>query len=219
MKSRLTILFLIISNGVFAQKDSTTKPVVVPVPIEGMIGNNRLFLQTLVIKPFSKTSGFSILSVTNSASTYNNDLYNFDFVNVTKVSYNLHNGFGVDAGVSMNNISGFSPTAGIQYVYKRPTISLVVAPDISLTNNHNIEVVFVLENRPKINRDISLYTRLQGFYNYDIHEQVHQRSYVNMRIGVSFGLFTFGTAANFDWYGPLSIYKENYGGFLMYSFM
>jgi hypothetical protein len=135
------------------------------------------------------------------------------------VSYNLYKGFGVTTGISLNNVSGFSPTAGIQYAHTSRTILLVFAPNINLTNSHNVEGVFVSEYRPVLKRNLSLYTRLQGFYNYDLKYKSHQRSYINTRLGLSIGLFSFGAGANFDWYGPLKIYKENYGPFLRYSFL
>ncbi|MFL5787246.1 MAG: hypothetical protein ACJ748_04275 [Flavisolibacter sp.] len=220
MKVIFLIFFLFAASSLIAQQDTRTHSnIIVPVPVEGLGGNNRFVLSTLVKKPFTPTSRFSLLSVTNAASSYKNDLQDFDFINVTQVSYNLYKGFGVTAGISLNNVSGFSPTAGIQYVYTRRTILLVIAPDISLTNSHNVEGVFVSEYRPELKRNISLYTHLQAFYNYEMKDKSHQRSYINTRLGLSFGLFTFGAGANFDWYGPLKIYKGNYGPFLRYSFL
>jgi|GEM_PF-6867257 len=87
--------------------------IIVPVPVEGLGGNNRFVLQTLVIKSFTPASKFSLLSVTNAASSYKNDLQDFDFINITQASYNLFKGFGITAGISLNNVSGFSPTGGI----------------------------------------------------------------------------------------------------------
>jgi hypothetical protein len=219
MKVIFLIFFLFAASYLIAQQNTGAHSnIIVPVPVEGLGGNNRFVLSTLVKKPFTPVSKFSLLSVTNAASSYKNDLQDFDFINVTQVSYNLYKGFGVTAGISLNNVSGFSPTAGIQYVYTSRTILLVIAPDISLTNSHNVEGVFVFEYRPVLKRNFSLYTHLQAFYNYDIKDKFHQRSYINTRLGSSFGLFTFGAGANFDWYGPLKIYKGNYGPFLRYSF-
>ena len=220
MKIIVFIFFLFSASTLIAQKDTGAHSnIIVPVPVEGSVGNNRFVLSTLVKKPFTPASKFGLLSVTNAASSYKNDLQDFNFINVTQVSYNLYKGFGVTAGISLNNVSGFSPTAGIQYAYTSRTILLVIAPDISLTNSHNVEGVFVSEYRPVLKNNLSLYTRLQGFYNYDMKDKFHQRSYINTRLGLSFGLFTFGAGANFDWYGPLKIYKGNYGPFLRHSFL
>jgi hypothetical protein len=213
MKTIFLVFFSFAASSLIAQQDN----VIVPVPVEGLGGNIRFVLSTLVKKPFTPASKFSLLSVTNAASSYKNDLQVFDFINVTQVSCDLYKGFGVTAGISLNNVAGFNPTAGLQYTYTSRTILLVIAPDITLTNAHNLEGVFVSEYRPVLKRNLSLYTRLQGFYN--MKDEFHQRSYINTRLGLSFGLFTFGTGANFDWYGPLKIFKGNYGPFLRYSFL
>src|SRR5881275_2672827 len=127
MKVIFLIFFLFAASSLIAQQDTGSHiNMIVPVPVEGLAGNNRFVLSTLVNKPFTPVSKFSLLSVTNAASSYKNDLQNFDFINVTQLSYDLYKGFGISAGISMNNVSGFSPTAGIQYVYLRRTILLVI---------------------------------------------------------------------------------------------
>lgn len=76
----------------------------------------------------------------------------------------------------------------------------------------------MLEFKPRIDDNLSLYTRLQIFYDYNLGEDHHDRSYIDIRIGPEFGSFAFGAGANWDWYGPLKIFKENYGLFVRYSF-
>ena len=102
------------ASSLIAQQDTGAHSnIIVPVPVEGLGGNKRFVLSTLVKKPFTPASKFSLLSVTNAASSYKNDLQDFDFINVTQVSYNLYKGVGVTAGISLNNVPGFNPTAGI----------------------------------------------------------------------------------------------------------
>src|SRR4051812_30827813 len=116
MKIIFLVFFLFAASSLIAQQDTVAhRNIIVPVPVEGLGGNNRFVLSTLVKKPFTPAIRFSLLSVTSATSSYKNDLQKFDFINVTQVSSDLYKGFGVTAGISMNNVSGFNTTAGIQY--------------------------------------------------------------------------------------------------------
>lgn len=218
MRSTFTIVLLLLTHALFAQTDTVKNTGILPVPVEAMVGNKRFILATRIVKNFTPQSNFNILSVTNAANDYQNNLPSFDFINVTQVAYNVYKGIGLDLGVSINNLFGFSPTLGIQYVYHSSEVLLVIAPDVFLTNDHNIESIVLLEYTPKITTNWSLYTRQQGFYNHDSKADFHQRSYYNTRIGLSTRQVTFGLGGNFDWYGPRKTYKNNFGAFIIYSF-
>ncbi|HUH25177.1 MAG TPA: hypothetical protein VLY87_00990, partial [Flavobacterium sp.] len=60
----------------------------------------------------------------------------------------------------------------------------------------------------------NLYTRLQGLYTHQLGHDFHSRSYVMLRAGLTYKDVTFGAAANFDWYGPMKVNKNNVGGFV-----
>ena len=128
-------------------------------------------------------------------------------------------GFGISSGISINAKTGFSPTAGLQYVYATKKVLTVLAPGILLTNNHNIQCVTVLEYKPAIKNNWSIYSRLQGFYNYNTEKDFHQRSYILARLGLTYKVLAFGLGGNWDWYGQTKLYKENYGVFLKYAFL
>ena len=212
-------VFLASFQSGYGQADSNTKSISVPIPFEFLGGNNRFALQTLINKHFTPGSKFNLLSVTSASASYDNNLNEFDFINTSEIGYELHKGFGATLGISMNAKTGFSPTAGIEYVYAKPSFLYVIAPGVLLTNNHNLEVISVLEYKPVFKNYWGMYSRLQGLYNYNSKESHHERSYFNVRIGPSFKQFSFGAGANFDWYGAIKLYKENYGLFLRYSFL
>jgi hypothetical protein len=190
-----------------------------PIPIEFLAGNNRFAFQTQINKYFSQTSKFNFLSITSSSSSYTNDTRDFDFINTSQVSYAIYKGFAVSGGISINTQSGFHPTAGVQYVYATRQVLVVIAPGILLTKNHNVQGVSVLEYKPPLKNNWSLYSKVQGFYNYNIDDSYHQRSYILTRLGLTYKQVGFGLGANWDWYGNAKDYKENYGVFLKYSFL
>lgn len=192
---------------------------IIPVQMEALVGNNRFVLMAVVIKPFTQKSRFSILSVTEAANNYSNNIQDFDLVDITQINYDLYRGFGPILGINTNNAVGFYPDAGVQYVLSRPTISVIVAPDIGLTTGHNIESIAIVEYKPHIKNKFSLYTRVQGFYSYSIDYRFHERSFFTARLGATYDRFTYGAGANLDWYGPLKLLKQNYGLHFMYMFL
>jgi hypothetical protein len=209
------IIYTIFLTAVFAQEQK----VIIAIPVEFMAGNNRFDFQTQINKGFSTKSKFDFLSITSSAASYNNDVNDFDFINTSQISYNFYKNFGISSGISMNVQSGFSPTAGLQYVYAAKKILIVIAPGILLTNNHNIQGVSVFEFKPDITHNWKLYSRLQGFYNHNSGKHYHQRSYVLTRFGLTYNQVGFGVGGNWDWYGQIKLIKENYGIFVRYSFL
>lgn len=191
----------------------------VPIYIEGLIGNDRFDLQSLIEKRFTPTSKLSLLSVTSAASTYKNNLNSFDFINTTQIAYDLKKGFGVNAGISMNAKIGFNPTVGVQYVYGSPTLVVVVSPSVFLTTDHDFQSVTVVQYQPRLSPNWKLYTSLAGLADYDVDAKLNARDYLHTRVGVSYRLLTFGFGSDFDWYGvPTNTYRSNFGPFLGYSF-
>ena len=219
MKPIFTSLLLLFSVSLAAQDTLSHPNHIIPVSAEAFVGNNRFALQTVVIKPFSSKSKFNFLSVVETVNNYKNNTNDFDLVNVTHVDYDLYKGFGPSVGINTNNVAGFSPNVGLNYAYTHPTITFIINPDIVLTSGHNIEGISIIEYKPHINHWLSLYTRIQAFYSYNIDGKYHDRSFAYLRLGLTYGRFTFGAGANYDWYGPVKVLKENYGLHLMYLFL
>lgn len=189
-----------------------------PLPVEVLFGNNRFNLQTLISKQFTPASRFSFLSVTSFASAYNNTIANRDFITTSQVGYEIYKNFGLAIGMSMNTSVGFTPVAGIEYVRIRPSLLLVFAPNTHLTHDHNFEGLTVIEWKPMLSHNWRLYSRFQALYNYNPKEKEHERSYINLRLGGQWKQTVLGLAANFDWYGPQQLAKDNYGLFVRYLF-
>ena len=114
----------------------------------------------------------------------------------------------------MHFINGFRPTAGLQYVYGSRQWFALILPRFDLRDSYNFETFGLVEYKPPINEKLGLYTRVQGLYVHNSKQNFHERSYLNLRLGLSHSNSVFGLGANFDRYGPFKIFKENYGVFV-----
>jgi hypothetical protein len=212
--------FLLLLNEAVAQQDQAPAALVPvePIPVELVIGHNRFGLQFVMNKKFSPSSRFSFLNVNIFTSDYNNSRDNLDLVAISQVGYDLYKGFGPTVGLSVNSVAGLSPTAGLQYVFVNKEILLVLTPTVEFSESNNIQGLFIGEYRPPLSDKVDLFSRLQALYNYDTNNDFHQRSYIQLRLGVGIQKYQFGPAVNLDYYGPEKIFKGNYGAFLRVNF-
>lgn len=185
-----------------------------PIPIEIVIGNNRIGLQTIINKNLPESKRFSFFSVTNFESDYSKNANSLDFINNSHISLEIYNGFGVTAGANINKITGLSATFGLQYVFANPKWLFVITPNLILTTGKTASVLSLLEYKPKLTKQMKLYSRIQGLYNHNIKLSVHERSYLQLRIGLEYHKYQFGLASNFDYFGPLQSFKNNHGIFI-----
>jgi hypothetical protein len=214
MKFHLLLILLLCSSLTRAQQLINEAP----SPVELNIGNNRFGLQFLMNKHFAPASKFSFLSVTSYESTYNNDVNNLDFINNSQVSFEIYKGFGIATGLSVNRVAGLTPIVGLEYVFVNKKMLIVVTPTYHLSKNKNMEGLTLIEYKPKLSEKINLYSRFQALYNLNYKNNTHERSYMQIRLGIGIGSYQFGVASNFDYYGPTKVYKDNYGLFFRHSF-
>ncbi len=215
MKNFIGLLLLLFSICAISQE----KPVPPsPIPVEFNLGNNRYGIQFLVNKRFVPGSAFSFLTVTSFESDYEEQKNNLDFITKSQVSYEIYKGFGAALGLSVNNSSGLTPIAGLQYVFANRHFLFVVSPTLALNSNKNLQGFALIEYKPAITQKMNLYTRFQGFYNQNTKQGHHDRSYMQFRLGIEIKDTQFGLAANEDYYGPSKLLKENYGAFVRYNF-
>ena len=86
-------------------------------------------------------------------------------------------------------------------------------PGFYLTESHNFEVIGLLEYAHKLTNKYSMYYRLKGLLNVDMNTEKHDRSCIYARLGIIYKKYCIGFGVNYDWYGPLKFYKENFGLF------
>ena len=205
----LLIIPLLIAGKVVAQQKRPAS-----IPIELMFGNERFRLQQVLTGGISNSRRFSFFSVTYVDNNYQNETDKFEFVNISQLAYDLYKGFGVTVGLNANKITALSPTLGIRYTYASPELLWVLVPDYIFSEDRSFATFSLLEFKPKLSNQVRLYSRLQGLYNHNLDSNNHQRSYLQIRLGIGYKRYEFGLAANFDYFGSAMIFQENYGIFI-----
>ncbi len=185
-----------------------------PVSVETFAGNKYLNFQMIVTKPFAPGSRFSFFNVTNFNGSYQNEGRKNEFLTQALVNYRVAGGLSLAAGATLNYMTGFRPTAGLQYTVANREWLLVLLPRIDLRDDNNLEGFALLEYKPRLSETLGLYSRLQGLYNYNTRQEFHDRSYLYARLGLTYRHYAFGVGANFDQYGPFRVATSSFGAFV-----
>lgn len=184
------------------------------VSVEEMIGDKRQFLQLIVNKMVVEKAKFGLLSVSSYAADYKDNLSNNEFQSTTLLYQHLFKGVSISSGVSFTSAEGLKNFVGLQYMYKSQTFTLVYIPAYYFIRSHKISNFALLEFKPAITENWSVYSRLQLHYNHDLEKGNHFRSYVYSHLGLTYMSFSFGLAHNYDSYGATKNVKSNIGVFL-----
>lgn len=182
--------------------------------VEEMIGDKRQFLQLIVNKVFVEKNKIGLLSISSYAADYKDNLGNNEFQNTTLIYHHLFKGVSINSGASFTSVEGLKNFVGLQYMYQSKTLSLIYMPSYYFIKSHKISNFALIEYKPVINDNWSVYSRLQLHYNHDLENGNHFRSYAYSRLGLTYKYFSFGLAHNFDRYGASKNTKDNYGIFL-----
>ena len=218
-KSILSLVFTIISITLaFAQTQDTTRSkteiIASPIPIEAFSTDKGLLMQMTVAKKLQSNSKLGMFALTEYYADYNNEKEKHKYLIQTFLTYDLGKGFSIIGGGAINQASGFRPTIGVQYIYAKNDIFALIIPRVDLTETNNLEAFGFVEYTPKINEKLGIYTRVQGVYNHNPKDNLHDISYIRLRAGLSYQNFQFGLGANFAQYGPLKINENSYGIFV-----
>lgn len=206
MRKIIFVFFALTVFGVNAQQKAEP-----PIPVEVMFGNNRAALQFSVNKSIAGNWRFN--NITSATADYKNTRSETEIVVVNSLVYQFHPNFGVSGGLQYHFLKGLVPNAAFHASYADPVWLFVLTPYLNLLPHRNLESVGIAEFKPALSEKIRLYTRAQILYNHDLTDNLHDRSYYYFRLGLTIRRYTFGAAANFDYYGPQRAYKENIGGF------
>jgi len=189
-----------------------------PTPVEVFFGNNRFVSQISLNKKFAENSRFGFLATSYIAADYGNDKSENESMNEALINFEILKGFGLVSGAALNSQWGFRPYSGLQYLYANQQLFVMMIPGFYLTESHNFETVGIIEYRPHLKNDWSLYSRLEGLYNADMVTKKHDRSFIYGRLGLNYKTIGFGFAVNYDWYGPFKAEKDNVGVFIRKAF-
>jgi hypothetical protein len=214
----LTLLTILMLTGISQSGYAQQFVPKVPTPVEFMVGNNRMFFQMVVKKKFTPESRFGFLSVSSIAASYDNDKEDLDFATPVLVNYNIYKGFGIVGGLSINNAVGFAPLLGAQHSFANKEWVAVTIVSAFLHSKRNVEYFGIYEYKPALTEKTNLYTRVQMLYIHGTRDNLHARSFLQLRAGLKKDAFNFGVGGNLDQYGPEKTFKPNYGVFVGWAF-
>ncbi len=184
------------------------------ISVEEMVGDKRQFLQLMVNKVFVENKKIGLLSISSYAAGNKANQVDNEFQNTTLIYHHLFKGISINSGAGFTSIEGLKNFVGLQYMYQSKTLSLIYMPSYYFINNHKISNFALIEYMPALNKNWSVYSRLQLHYNHDLENKSHFRSYAYSRLGFTYKYFSFGIAHNFDRYDADKNTKNNYGVFL-----
>jgi hypothetical protein len=193
-------------------------PPKVPIPVEYMVGNNRMFIQMVVKRKFLPESRFGFLSVSSLATRYDNEAAELDMAGPILITYTMYKGLGLVGGATINNRVGYAPLLGAQHSFTNKEWVSVTIASLFLHATSNVELFGIYEYKPSITPRHSLYTRIQFLYIHNTRENFHARSFLQLRAGLKVNALNFGVGANLDQYGPAKTFKPNYGLFVGWAF-
>lgn len=189
-----------------------------PLPFEVLIGNEGVFVQSIVKRPFSDQSKFSFFNLGTYSFNYQQQPSDNDLVLLTQFTYELKNGFAAMAGGEINNAVGFAPIAGFEHSYASRKWLAVTIMSYFINSSSDVSLFGLYEFKPPINKKLALYSRLQFMYNHSLSNKVHNRSFAILRLGVKKERLSIGLASNLDQYGPEKVFKNNNGVFIAWDF-
>lgn len=217
-KSLLLLISMTGFNSVSAQTVDEKPHPRPPMPVEVLIGNRGLNFQFNTTKQFNPNSRFGFFNVTSFFADYKNVVAKNEFFSQSLLTAKLWKKISAVGGFSINQFSGFKPTAGLQFVHANKKMLVVIQPQVGLTQDHHLENFSLFEFKPQINDKWGVYTRLQAVIDYGPSLKSHNRSYVYLRVGAVYKNYQFGLGSNFDFYGPTKHNENNFGVFMRAEF-
>lgn len=212
-KARLGIALFLYAFSAHGQEPTAPAVNNPPIFMETFVGDRALAYQMIINKKLQSVPKLGFFGVTNLQPEWGEPKMD-DYMLQGNLTYSIIRGVDLSSGFIWNPIDGIRPSAGAIFSYGNPKLLTVVNPRIDLSKNANFDALALVEYKPIINEKLNLYTRLQGLYTHNLGHDFHSRSYVMLRAGLTYKDITFGAAANFDWYGPMKINKNNFGGFV-----
>lgn len=212
LKFSLATFALFSTINVSAQETESAPIQNPPVNVEVMPGTRGVSFQLTLDKKLRSAPKIGFFGVTDFNSDWGNDQLS-DMMVIGKATVDLFKGVKFGAGFQ-STPGGIRPSAALIYTYANPTWLLIAMLRVDVSKDANIEGFGIVEYKPAINDKWRFYSRLQGVYVHAMSADLHTRSYLRARAGVTHKEFTFGLGANMEYYGPLKHNENNIGAFL-----
>ncbi|KUG13737.1 hypothetical protein BEI02_03630 [Elizabethkingia sp. HvH-WGS333] len=214
-RNTIGILFLSCFMS-FAQEEKREKILNPPVTIEVLTGDVGIASQMIINKSFRSVPRLGFFSVTNISSKWN-ETTSKDAMSQANITFEIVKGLRLFGGMHYTPTTGLRPTSALMYTFNYKSLLLSIGPRIDLSKDSNAEGFVMAEYKPEINENWKIYSRVQGLYAQNLNSGEHARSYLMLRLGLSYKDIRFGLGANWDAYGPEKQSKQNYGIFLAAS--
>jgi len=181
-----------------------------PVPIDVMFGNKYGSTSLIYSKKFGENSRFGFFHLNTLEFNYSDANKNSIILQDVLFMETIKN-VRVTAGAAYSKV-GFSPTAGMQYLYGSRKVFFLFAPRVNIEQDPSYSVMTILQYKPKINDKLNLFARIKLLNIFDNGGNI--KSYQWMRLGLDKKGIQFGLALNLDEYGPNPSISTNYGLFV-----
>lgn len=201
---------LLFASATFAQDNHAPLP---PIPVEATFGNNRVQFIGVINRPISADGKLGYFNLSTGAADYSNTPSETELVVVNNLTYKLIGNIKLTGGAIWNYKLGLVPQVGLQYFKANRTWLIMLNPSINMQPVKAVETIGILEFKPALSPKSQLYTRAQILYSQGLQDGLHARSALMLRAGVTLNKFTVGLGANFDYYGPMKMEKDNIGLF------
>lgn len=193
---------------------SAKKTRVSSIPIETMAGHRNVNYLAILNASLGNSNEFGYFSVITILTPYDNTNSLNELVFSNALTYKLTDKLFATGGIQYHFLKGVAPTSGFQFFSANPKWLFVVSSSIAFAANPSSQNVGIVEFKPRLNHSLKLYTRLQGIYNINIHNSLHERSLLYLRTGLTLQKTSLGLGYNYDFYGSRKTLHGNFGVFI-----
>ncbi|MDR7130276.1 hypothetical protein J2X69_002624 [Algoriphagus sp. 4150] len=181
------------------------------IQMEPMVGHNGFYYQHIIGTPFDGHTGLGILNISSASARYSKSPAP-ELMSQIYLTRQVWQELGVGAGMIYVTGVGMRTTAMAQILKTKKNFTLVLFPRIDLWKNPSMELMTIMEYRPKIASNLTLYSRLQlqTIWN----KEHHLKSSQHLRVGLDMGGIQFGLATVLEEYGAGFSTYQNYGLFI-----
>ncbi len=210
---KLIISALLISFSIsfFAQEKRDK-----PIPVDLLFGDKRVNLLFSMNKTID--GKFRFINSTSAAAYYDYTRGKTEMVSTSSLVYQFHKNIGVSGGMQYHFVKGFIPNIAMHFSHGNPTWLLSFTPYYNFLPWNSLEAAAIAEFKPALSDQLQLFTRVQGFYSYDLEKSERERGIINFRLGLTMKKYTAGFGGVIDYYRPVANEIQNYGGFVRVEF-
>lgn len=206
MKKKLITLLLIISNITHGQL----------VPVELMLGNKYLNYQHSIHRKMNTKADFGWAHITNMVRRYETDIKKGgrpnEVMNQFYFTAMIHKKLTLMGGFFYTPVTDSKVSIAAQFAHKAKEWLLIITPRFDIGNKNSYELFGLFEYQPAITQQTKLYSRIQFMTNHG--NNGHNRSYQQLRVGLSKKMFQLGAGITIDQYGPTTDITTNTGIFI-----